>query len=127
MLSRSTQRHVTAFSGSRHCQCRPVDSWIYSLLLIIPTCLCIFFFKKILFLSLILTIFKQFKQPFSLRKTHLKILSVISVPKAKIKFMEKLTVEKWPQIFEKMICLGLRIHQRLWTISCLWYFLGIFF
>ena len=35
--------------------------------------------------------------------------------------------EKWPQIFDRMNCLGLGIRQRLQTISRFWYFFAIFF
>ena len=44
----------------------------------------------------------------------------------KMKPREKLPVENWPQIFDRMNRLGLGIRQRLRTISCFWYFL-IFF
>ena len=42
--------------------------------------------------------------------------------KTKIKAKEKLHVDKRPQIFDRMNCLGLGISQRLQTISCFWYF-----
>ena len=45
----------------------------------------------------------------------------------KRKATEKLHVEKWPELLDRLICLGLGIRQRLWTISCFWYFFAIFF
>ena len=45
----------------------------------------------------------------------------------KIKADKKFAVEKWPNIFDRMNCLGIRIRQRLGMISCFWYFLAIFF
>ena len=50
MLIKSTQRHLAAVSGDCHHGPRPVDcasdSWRKSLLLILPTSLCIFYLKK---------------------------------------------------------------------------------
>ena len=63
--------------------------------------------------------------------THLKCLSVLLscfltsrgiVAKTKMKPKEKLSVEKLPQMFDRMNCIGLRIRQRLRTISCFWFF-----
>ena len=45
----------------------------------------------------------------------------------KRKATEKLHVKKWPELLDRLICLGLGIRQRLWTISCFWYFFAIFF
>ena len=78
-LIRSTQRHLAAVSGGRRRRHRPGDgaseSWRNSLLHIIPTCLCIFLFKKknlkkydFFMIFKKKTILKQFKQPFLLEK-----------------------------------------------------------
>ena len=69
-------------------------------------------------------------------ETHLTCLSVIFscsqnyrglVTKTKTKDREKLSVEKWPQILNRMNRLGLGICQKFQTISCFWYSFAIFF
>ena len=59
---------------------------------------------------MILIILKQFKHPFSIRKMHIKCVSVIFtcfktsrclLIKIKMKAKEKWLVEKWPQIFDR--------------------------
>ena len=52
---------------------------------------------------------------------------VLQLKQKKIKAREKLSVEKWFQIFDRMNCLSLGIRQRLQIISCFWYFLLYFF
>ena len=47
--------------------------------------------------------------------------------KTKMKAEEKFPIEKWPQIFDRMNCLGFGIHQRLWIFSCFGFFFAIFF
>ena len=78
-----------------------------------------------------LTIFKQFKQPFSIQKKTYKIIKFIFlcfqtlrglVTKTKINTKEKLSVEKGPHIFDRKNRLGLGICQRFWTISCFRFF-----
>ena len=122
MLIRSTQRHLAAVSrGSGRCH-RPVDwawdSWRNSLLIIIPTCLCIFLKKKknLLFKPLILTILTQFKQLFSIRKNTYKKFKCNFVmfvdlqgslwPKLKWKLRKNCLLKISPQIFDKINCLG---------------------
>ena len=47
--------------------------------------------------------------------------------KKKINAKEKLPVEKGPQMFDCMSCLGLGMRQRWWTVLCFWYFFKIYF
>ena len=94
--------------------------------------------KKIKLWSLILIIFKLLKHPFSIEKNTSKLFLIVIFfmfldlkgscdQNPKMKANKKLLVEKWPQIFDRINRLGLRIRQRLRTISCFWTFLLNFF
>ena len=81
--------------------------------------------------SLILTIWKQFKQPVSMRQLHLKCLSLIQscfqafrclVTKTKNEAQEKFTIKKCPQIWQDE-SLRPQKQPKIVDNSWFWYFL----
>ena len=119
--------HLTAVSTG-HCR-RPVeeasDRWRNSLLLILPVYVIFYQISKkkksYFFFIFDSDYFQVIQTTVFYEKTRLKCLSIIYscfqtsrclVNKTKIKAKEKLTIKKWPQTFDRMDRLDLRICKR---------------